>query len=124
TQNTDGGSGYLRLIYGTAWIVSPAFNVPQECNVTASIAANAYSSTSSGSLDVYMSVANTGTQGGSASTLKGNIGSSYTTITRELTLGASDANSHVCVYSTGSKPTFAIGSTYGVRVKSFSVNYR
>ncbi len=124
TQNTDGGSGYLRLIYGTAWIVSPAFNVPQECNVTASIAANAYSSSSSGSLDVYMSVANTGTQGGSASTLKGNIGSSYTTITRELTLGASDVNSHVCVYSTGSKPTFAIGSTYGVRVKSFSVKYR
>lgn len=124
TQNTDGSSDYLRLIYGTAWIISPAFNVPQECGVTASIAANAYSSTSSGSLNVYMSVANTGTQSGSSSTLKGNIGSSYTTITRELTLGPADANSHICVYSTGSKPSMAIGKTYGVRVKSFTVQYR
>ena len=126
TANSPSPLGdYLRLVYGTAWIISPRFVVPTTCDVFATINAGAYRTAGTYNPNIYISVSNTGVAGGTATQLSGKnaIGLSYQDISRDLQIGAEDNNSHICIYSSGDKPGLAT-NTAGIMVKMFSITYR
>lgn len=127
TNNTAKSSlgDYLRLVHGTAWIISPRFIVPETCDIVTTINAGAYRSAGTYNPNIYISISNTGKSGGTPTQLNGNnvIWMSYQDISRGLQIGIEDNNSHICIYSSGNKPGAATNNA-GITVKTCNVEYK
>lgn len=127
TNNTAKSSlgDYLRLVHGTAWIISPRFIVPETCDIVTTINAGAYRSVGTYNPNIYISISNTGKSGGTPTQLNGKNATSmsYQDISRDLQIGIEDNNSHICIYSSGNKPGAATNNA-GITVKTCNVKYK
>lgn len=127
TNNTAKSSlgDYLRLVHGTAWIISPRFIVPETCDIVTTINAGAYRSAGTYNPNIYISISNIGEAGGTPTKLNGGnvLNMSYQDISRDLQIGIEDNNSHICIYSSGNKPGAATNNA-GITVKTCNVKYK
>lgn len=113
TNNTTTYNGYMAFQPTDAYAISPAFFIPEPFDVTATVRAYAYSSNffSPGSYkpSVYISVSDSGSSNGNATTLSGSslmpgAGATFQEISRTLNL---NDVSNICIYTSGKRPTAA-----------------
>lgn len=113
TNNTTIYNGYMAFQPTDAYAISPAFFIPEPFDVTATVRAYAYSSNffSPGSYkpSVYISVSDSGSSNGNATTLSGSslmpgAGATFQEISRTLNL---NDVSNICIYTSGKRPTAA-----------------
>lgn len=113
TNNTTTYNGYMAFQPTDAYAISPAFFIPEPFDVTATVRAYAYSSNffspRSYKPSVYISVSDSGSSNGNATTLSGSslmpgAGATFQEISRTLNL---NDVSNICIYTSGKRPTAA-----------------